>query len=73
MVTQIILIRDGGLYLHSIHRNGAAVAPAAPITPERAREIHEMNLGEEQRGSGLVNFDPTGDNWERSYFVEGAS
>lgn len=71
MTTQITLIRSGNYYLHSIHRNGAQVAPAVAIAADRAREIHQENIGEEQRGWGVVNFDQDGGNWERSYFVNG--
>lgn len=69
MTTQITLIRSGNYYLHSIHRAGTQVAPAVAINAERAREIHERNIGAEQCGRGLVNFDPAGGDWERSYFV----
>lgn len=68
--TQIILARNGATFLHSIYRDGTAVVVGRPITAQRAAEIHAANADAHQVGHGRVDFNGTGSEWERSYFVE---
>lgn len=70
--TQIIIARNGTTFLHSIYRNGTAVVVGQHITAQRAKEIHEANGDARQVGHGRVDFNGTGAEWERSYFVEEA-
>lgn len=70
MVTQIVIIREGGQFLYSRFEAGLPAVVGQSITAARARQIHEANQDADQKGRGTVDFNGANGNWERSYFVE---
>lgn len=70
MQTQIVIIREGDQFLYSRFEAGQPAVVGQRITAARARQIHEANLFADQKGRGPVDFNGTGSEWERSYFVE---
>lgn len=70
MTTQIVIIREGDQFLYSRFEAGQPAVVGQRITAARARQIHEANEDAAQKGRGAVDFNGTGSEWERSYFVE---